>query len=191
MSGSMETLNAIREFAGPRQTVGIDDATLERFLAIDPSLERAIADAGRIHEALKAEFGDLLAGDEATTSAELQTEFVNFYPANTVNPYIAMAAAGPWIVTSHGAVVHDNGGYGMLGGGHSPRAIMDAMGETHVMANVMTPNFSQKRFARMLKDEVGTTRGSCPFDRFICMNSGSESVTVAFRIADVNAKNKT
>ena len=68
-----------------------------------------------------------------------------------------MAAAGPWIVTSHGAVVHDGGGYGMLGGGHSPRAIMDAMGETHVMANVMTPNFSQKRFARMLKDEVGTT----------------------------------
>ena len=31
MSGSMETLNAIREFAGPRQTLGIDDATLERF----------------------------------------------------------------------------------------------------------------------------------------------------------------
>ena len=61
MSGSMETLNAIREFAGPRQTLGIDDATLERFLAIDPSLGRAIDDAGRIHEALKAEFGDLLA----------------------------------------------------------------------------------------------------------------------------------
>ena len=191
MSGSMETLNAIRKFAGSRQTVGIDDATLERFLAIDPSLRRAIDDAGRIHDTLKAEFGDLLAGDEATTSAELQSEFVNFYPANTVNPYIAMAAAGPWIVTSHGAVVHDNGGYGMLGAGHSPRAVMDAMGETHVMANVMTPNFSQKRFARMLKEEVGTTRGACPFDRFICMNSGSESVTVAFRIADVNAKNKT
>ena len=52
MSGSMETLNAIRECAGPRQTVGIDDATLERFLAIDPSLERAIEDAGRVHQAL-------------------------------------------------------------------------------------------------------------------------------------------
>ncbi len=191
MSGPMETLNAIREYAGPRQTVGIDDATLARFLTTDPSLVRAIDDAGRIHTALQADFGDLLAGDEAATSAELQSEFVNFYPANTVNPYIAMAAAGPWIVTSHGAVIHDNGGYGMLGGGHSPRAIMDAMGETHVMANVMTPNFSQKRFAKMLKAEVGTTRSACPFERFICMNSGSESVTVAFRIADVNAKNQT
>jgi len=191
MSGPMETLNAIREYAGPRQTVGIDDASLARFCTTDPSLVRAIDDAGRIHTALQADFGDLLAGDEAATSAELQSEFVNFYPANTVNPYIAMAAAGPWIVTSHGAVIHDNGGYGMLGGGHSPRAIMDAMGETHVMANVMTPNFSQKRFAKMLKAEVGTTRGACPFERFICMNSGSESVTVAFRIADVNAKNQT
>ena len=27
-----------------------------------------------------------------------------------------------------------------------------------------------------------------PFDRFICMNSGSESVTVAMRISDINAR---
>ena len=102
-----------------------------------------------------------------------------------------MAGSGPWIITSPGAVIHDNGGYGMLGMGHSPRNIMDAMGDTHVMANVMTPNFTHKRFSQLLKAEVGQQRGHCPFERFICMNSGSESVTVAFRIADVNAKNQT
>jgi acetylornithine/succinyldiaminopimelate/putrescine aminotransferase len=191
MNPAIGTLNAIREFAGPRQTLGLDDNTLARFLETDPSLVDAIEDAGRVHNALKTEFGDLLAGDESEAVAAMQIEFVNFYPANTVNPYISMAAAGPWIVTSHGAVIHDNGGYGMLGGGHSPRRIMQIMGDTHVMANIMTPNFTHKRFARLLKAEVGQTRGSCPFSKFICMNSGSESVTVAFRIADVNAKNHT
>ncbi len=191
MNQALGTLQTIREFAGSRQTVGLDDATIERFVDLDPSLADAIADAGRIHTALQTEYGELLAGDESEAAAFLQTDFVNFYPANTVNPYISMAAAGPWIVTSHGAVLHDNGGYGMLGAGHSPRAIMDIMGDTHVMANVMTPNFTHKRFATLLKAEVGQTRGSCPFSKFICMNSGSESVTVAFRIADVNAKHHT
>ena len=191
MNDSLQVLNSIRSFAGPRQTVGIDDRTLLTFLDIDPTLAEAIADAGRIHTQLKSEYGDLLARDEAATTAVLQADFINFYPENTVNPYIAMAAAGPWIVTTHGAVVHDNGGYGMLGAGHSPKAIMAAMGDTHVMANVMTPNFTHKRFSDLLKKEVGQTRDACPFTKFICMNSGSESVTVAFRIADVNAKNHT
>lgn len=191
MNPALGTLHAIRAFAGSRQTIGLDDATIARFIETDPSLVTAIEDAARIHETLKAEFGDLLAGDEAAAASALQTDFVNFYPANTVNPYISMAGSGPWIVTSHGAVLHDNGGYGMLGGGHSPRRIMNIMGDTHVMANVMTPNFTHKRFARLLKAEVGQQRGSCPFSKFICMNSGSESVTVAFRIADVNAKNLT
>ena len=45
---------------------------------------------------------------------------VNFYPEDAVNPYVALAARGPWIVTSKGAVLHDSGGYGMLGLGHAP-----------------------------------------------------------------------
>jgi len=191
MNGPMETLNTIRSYAGSRQTVGIDDALLTKHLALDPTLAQAIEDAGRIHAKLKTQFAELLAGDEAEAAAILQEDFVNFYPANTVNPYISMAGCGPWIVTTHGAVLHDNGGYGMLGMGHSPKVIMDAMGDTHVMANVMTPNFTHKRFSMLLKAEVGQTRGSCPFEKFICMNSGSESVTVAFRIADVNAKTQT
>jgi acetylornithine/succinyldiaminopimelate/putrescine aminotransferase len=76
----------------------------------------------------------------------------------------------------------------MLGIGHGPDAIIEAMAENHVMANVMTPSFSQARLANALKRELGHTRGSCPFSKFICVNSGSESVTVALRISDVNSK---
>ena len=94
-------------------------------------------------------------------------------------------------MTSHGAVLHDNGGYGMLGGGHGPSEIISVMSENHVMANVMTPSFSQVRMAAALKKELGHTRGSCPFSKFICMNSGSESMTVAMRICDVNTKKMT
>jgi acetylornithine/succinyldiaminopimelate/putrescine aminotransferase len=109
-----------------------------------------------------------------------------------VNPYVALAAAGPWIVTSHGSVLHDNGGYGMLGFGHNPSAVIDAMGDSWVIANVMTPSFSQARFAAALREELGHTRTEgCPFSSFICMNSGSESVTVALRIADIHAKTAT
>ena len=62
-----------------------------------------------------------------------------FLPAATVNPYVAIAARGPWIVTSHGAVIHDNGGYGMLGMGHGPDDVIHSMQQNWVMANVMTP----------------------------------------------------
>mgnify|MGYP000665200543 CR=1 FL=1 len=44
------------------------------------------------------------------------------------------------------------------------------------------------RFAERLRREIGHTRGGCPFDRFICVNSGSESVTVGARLSDINAK---
>ena len=33
-----------------------------------------------------------------------------------------------------------------------------------------------QRFVEALNKELGHTRGSCPFDRYICVNSGSESV---------------
>ena len=117
-----------------------------------------------------------LDSDESELIHELQDGYVNFYNPATVNPYVALAARGPWIITSHGAVVHDNGGYGMLGAGHGPEAVMQSMSGNWVMANVMTASFSQKRLDERLRQELGHTRGWCPFDKFICMNSGSESV---------------
>jgi acetylornithine/succinyldiaminopimelate/putrescine aminotransferase len=62
------------------------------------------------------------------------------------------------------------------------------MAKPQVMANVMTPSLSQLRFTRALEAHIGATRGGCPYTRFLCLNSGSESVSLACRIADVNAK---
>jgi acetylornithine/succinyldiaminopimelate/putrescine aminotransferase len=102
---------------------------------------------------------------------------------------VGVAARGPWVVTLKGRVLHDNGGYGMLGFGHAPEAVLAAMAKPQVMANVMSPNLSQLRLSRALKKEIGHTRAAgCPYPRFLCLNSGSESVSLAGRIADVNAK---
>ena len=79
----------------------------------------------------------------------------------------------------------------MLGMGHGPDDVISSMQKNWVMANVMTASFSQKRLADRLKKEIGHTREKCPFDRFICMNSGSESMTVGMRISDVNALKMT
>jgi len=56
------------------------------------------------------------------------------------------------------------------------------------MANVMTPSFSQKRLVDALRKEIGHKRGNCPYERFMCLNSGSESVALGARISDINAK---
>ena len=184
---AIEKLNKLRNYGGARKTIGLTDDVVIQFCERDSTINRAIDEALARHESLREEYGEALAGDEAELVVALQEDFVNFYPAAAVNPYVALAARGPWVVTSHGAVLHDSGGYGMLGGGHGPDAVMEAMAENWVMANVMTPSFSQKRLADRMRREVGHTRGTCPYHRFLCMNSGSESVTVASRISDVNA----
>jgi len=88
-------------------------------------------------------------------------------------------------------VVHDNGGYGMLGFGHNDPVILDVLSCPQVMANVMSPSVSQLRFTRALDKELGRSRGGSPYARYLCLNSGSESVSLACRIADVNAKAMT
>jgi acetylornithine/succinyldiaminopimelate/putrescine aminotransferase len=124
--------------------------------------------------------------------AAIQAGIVNFYAGDAVNPYVSLAAHGPWIVTTKGAVVHDSGGYGMLGFGHVPGPVVEAMSQPQAMANVMTPSFSQLRLVETLKSEIGRSRGGdCPFSHFLAMNSGSESVSVASRISDINAKMMT
>ncbi|MBD3161978.1 MAG: aminotransferase class III-fold pyridoxal phosphate-dependent enzyme [Candidatus Eisenbacteria bacterium] len=180
-------LKELQEYGGERQTPGLSAETLLRFYDTDERLREAIRKAIDAHRALREEFGELLRRDEAELCAELQTGYVNFYPDEALNPYVAIGASGPWIVTTHGAVLHDSGGYGMLGLGHAPPELVVALGHTWVMANVMSPHFSQKRLADRLKKEIGHTRGSCPFSQFICMNSGSESISVASRISDLNA----
>ncbi len=181
-------LGTIRKNSGQPDTIGLSDSEITYFLSLDPKLAIAIDQASDYHVHLREELGDdLLMEAETSLIKGLQKGFVNFYAPATVNPYIAIAGKGPWIITSHGAVIHDNGGYGMLGSGHGPDSVIESMSQNWVMANVMTPSFSQKRLEERLRKELGHTRGSCPFSHFICMNSGSESVTVSLRIADANS----
>ena len=184
----LDILAPLRGHAGAVRTRGLDDATLLRLAARFPELEAAARAAAEQHAAVRTEFADLLDLDEQAQVDAVQAGFVNFYSGDTVNPYVALAARGPWVVTLKGAVLHDSGGYGMLGFGHTPAAVIDTMARPQVMANIMTPSLAHLRITRALRAEIGHTRGGCPYTHFLCLNSGSESVSLAGRIADVNAK---
>lgn len=185
----IEKLEAIRSTGGKRRTEGLPDDVIMRFSATDPSLAEAIDAAPAAFKALQTEFPDLMVMDETDQLAAIEAGIVNFYAADAVNPYVSLVARGPWIITTKGAVIHDSGGYGMLGFGHVPTSIVEAMSQPQVMANVMTPSLSQYRLVRALKKEIGRNRvHGCPFSRFLAMNSGSEAVEVATRISDINAK---
>ena len=167
MADVIAILEQMRASSGHAETTGLTNDVILDFASRDNTLVQAIEEAG----IRQGEFSnELLMMAENDLVSHLQEDFVNFYAPATINPYVAVAARGPWIVTSHGAVVHDNGGYGMLGGGHGPEEIIDAMSKNHVMANVMTPSISQARLAAALKKELGHTRGSCPFSKFICIS---------------------
>ncbi|MBT3970593.1 MAG: aminotransferase class III-fold pyridoxal phosphate-dependent enzyme [Euryarchaeota archaeon] len=189
---AISNLELIRTNSGNARTTGLNLDVIRKHCAIDESLGRAISEALDVHQQLILEYGpELLMSEEEQLVTYLQSDLVNFYAPPTVNPYIPLSACGPWIVTSHGAIIHDNGGYGMLGMGHGPDDVIAAMQKNWVMANVMTPSFSHKRLGERLRKEVGHTRESCPFSRFICLNSGSESVALSMRIADANALKMT
>ncbi len=183
----LQKLAELRAAGGRALCQGLDEASLRGF-ADDANLIAAVDEAVAAFARLKAEMPDFVALDEHAQIQRAQAGFVNFYPDDAVNPYIALAARGPWLVTLKGAVLHDNGGYGMLGFGHAPQPVIDAMARHQVMANVMTPSVSQLRFDAALRAEIGHTRGGCPYSHFLCLNSGSEAVSLAGRFADVNTK---
>ena len=186
----LDTLAPLRAH-GKARTSGLPDATVLDFAGRHPQLVEAIEAAAIEYQRIAAEFPDLVAMDEDAQTIEVQSGFVNFYSHDAANPYIALSARGPWIVTLKGAVIYDTGGYGMLGLGHAPAAVIDAMAKPQAMANIMTPHVSQLRFAQAMKAEIGQTRGGCPYAAFLCLNSGSESVSLASRIVDANAKTMT
>ncbi|MEO6137405.1 MAG: aminotransferase class III-fold pyridoxal phosphate-dependent enzyme, partial [Luteimonas sp.] len=187
----LDTLAPLRAHTGARRTTGLDDATVLKFAATHADLVEAIEAAAVEHARVREEFPELLDLAEAEQAHAVQAGYVNFYSDDTVNPYIALVARGPWVITLNGAVLHDSGGYGMLGFGHTPTHVLEAMAKPQVMANIMTPNISQLRFDRALRAEVGHTRNGCPYSKFLCLNSGSEAVSLASRIADVNSKSMT
>jgi acetylornithine/succinyldiaminopimelate/putrescine aminotransferase len=184
-------LAPLRAHAGIRLTQGLDDATVERLAESQPLLGEAIAAAGAEYARQKLEFADLLDLDERAQIEAVQGGFVNFYAQDAITPYIALAARGPWVVTLKGAVLYDAGGYGMLGFGHAPAPVLDAMARPQMMANIMTPSLSQRRFDLAMRSEIGQRRARCPYSHFMCLNSGSEAVGLAARIVDINAKLQT
>ena len=189
---TLAILSEIRDQSGTSSSPGLPDAVIERFAARDALLRQAVVEAVEGHRLLRRDLPRLAALDEADQVGEMQRGYLNFYPDDLVNPYVALAARGPWVVTTAGAVIHDSGGYGMLGLGHAPQAVLDAMSEPRVMANVMTASPSQARLVQALEAEIGHRTGrACPFERFVCLNSGSEAMTFASRLADIHAKRIT
>ena len=184
-------LTPLRRHAGTVRTTGLDDGTVNRLSARFPDLVAAAQAAVAQFATIQAEFPELLDLDEQAQIDAVQAGFVNFYAADAVNPYIGLAARGPWVITLKGRVLHDSGGYGMLGFGHTPAQVFEAMSRPQVMANVMTPSVSQLRVTRALRAEIGHSRGGCPYPKFLCLNSGSESVSLAGRIVDINTKLET
>ncbi len=186
--GHLDALAPLRAHAGRQRTIGLNDETINTLAATHADLAEVLAAAPVEYARIRGEFADLLDLDEDAQIQAVQGGFLNFYSVDTANPYVALAARGPWVVTLKGAVLYDSGGYGMLGFGHTPTTVLEAMARPQVMANIMTPNLSQLRFDRAMRREVGHTRGACPYDKFLCLNSGSESVSLASRFVDVNAK---
>ncbi len=188
MNPLLVKLDEMRHAGGNARTQGLADAIVADLTERHADLVEAIDAAYGAFLALRSAEPELLKLDEAAQIEAVQGDYINFYPDDGINPYVALAARGPWIVTLKGAVIHDDGGYGMLGFGHAPKAVLEALARPQVMANVMTPNIAQRRLAQALQRELGHTRGGSPYAKFLCLNSGSESVSLAARIADVNAK---
>lgn len=168
-------------------TIGLDSEQIRSF-ENDPNLLEAVDNALTAAQELQKSNPEVFAMDEEALCKFLQQDFVNFYSADTINPYVPLASSGPWIVTTRGALIHDSGGYGMLGFGQNPKSVDETMSRSYTMANIMTPSVSHKRFTDAMKREVGQTRKSgCPYFKFVALNSGSESMTLACRIADIHA----
>ena len=188
----LDILKPLRARAGVVRTNGLDDVSLLRLSSQFPEMIEAAKAAAGLFAELQDEFAELIDADEQAQINATQGGFVNFYAEDAVNPYVALTARGPWVITLKGRVLHDSGGYGMLGFGHTPANVIDTMSKPQVMANIMSPSLSHLRIARALRKEIGHTRGNnCPYVKFLALNSGSESVSLAGRIADVNTKQHT
>lgn len=193
-SGSTDStfahLREMRDCGGDAITCGLSDEVVQDFIEsgfddLAVAIDRAYERFGELQESHR----ELLSLDETQQINEAHEGLTNFYKEDAVNPYVAVAAAGPWVITLKGAVIYDCGGYGMLGLGHAPEAVLQAMNQPHVMANIMTGSVSQADFIKCLRREIGQNRkGGTPYSSFLCLNSGSEAMSIASRIADINTR---
>jgi len=184
-SSVVSTLHAMREASGQRDTVGLPDKDILYFASKDARLGKVVEAAYKVWNGLDGENTYKL--PEAQCIANVFEGFQHLYPEATRQPYVPIAALGPWMVSLHGSVVHDAGGYGMLGFGHNPPAVLEAMRGDLVMANHMTPSLEYPAFMDALRHEIGRSRPTCPYESFICLNSGSEANEMVLRLCDMHA----
>jgi acetylornithine/succinyldiaminopimelate/putrescine aminotransferase len=187
----LQLLEEMKSFCPERQTLGISSTEIQEFLLVDPRLSLAIQNAYQNFLTLKQELPNLLSLSEKKLIEHLQEGYCNFYGVDALKPYVPLAAEGPWMITAAGAVVFNVGGYGMLSFGYNAPAFQDVIKKKQVMANIMTANFSQYRLTTKLQAEIGQNRVMCPYPKFISLNSGSEVVTLALTLTDVNSKIQT
>lgn len=187
----LEMLDEMRQKVGSRITRGLDDVAIFDFAQSDPRLGQAIEEAWRAFRDISQIRTDIRELSEEEFIHRLQDGYQNFYSQDTLSPFVPLAARGPWIVTLHGAVVFDMGGYGMLGFGHNPAQILESLCQPQVMANIMTPSLAHEQFMTRLRREIGHARPADkrnPYEAFFCLNSGSEAMSLALRLADAHAK---
>ncbi len=189
---SFAQLDEMRNVGDSARCIGLADDVIADFLPDYPLLGLAIQSAYDHFSTVCGTHPDFIALNEKDQIEKAQEGYTNFYSEDAVNPYVAAGAAGPWVVSLKGAVVYDCGGYGMLGFGHAPERILNEMNQPHVMANIMTPSVSQMKFIASLRKEISHTNpDNVPYASFICLNSGSESMSMAARIVDINTKTMT
>ena len=121
-----------------------------------------------------------VAKNKSKNISKIQSGYSNFYKKDSIQPWIPVAAEGPWILTANDQIIYDTGGYGMLGLGHNNKPILEALSKEQVMANIMTPSFVQQIFWENLKPELKS------YTSIVCLNSGSEANTLAMRLANIH-----
>ena len=187
----VELLQPLRCAPGEPLTKGLSDDVIREF-ETNELLGEAAREAVALFGRVRREWPALIALDEAEQIRSIQEGLLKFYREDHANPFVALAARGPWLITLKGAVVYDCGGYGILGLGHNPPPVLEAVSRSQAMANIMTANIAHLRFVETLRREIGQRRaGGCPYHRFVALNSGSEAVAFAARIADTHAKDVT
>lgn len=187
----MHKLEAITKKSKGSIVSGLDKSMLCELVEENTFLADCIDEAYEKFIYIQTKYPEFENLSEKEKIEKTQKGIINFYSPETVNPYIPLAAKGPWIVTSEGSVVHDSGGYGMLGFGHKPSSILPSLTNTgHVMANIMTPSFTQYELINLLLKEIGHTRKTSSFEKlekFVFLNSGSEATSFALRVSDAKA----
>jgi len=108
-------LKEMRDCGGTVLTIGLADDVIQDFLEdgyqdLAVAIERGYARYLELRES-HAEF---LALNEMEQINQAHGGLTNFYAEDAVNPYVAVSAAGPWLISLKGAVIYDCGGYGML-----------------------------------------------------------------------------